>query len=45
MSNRARAMKPNAAQIKTDWTARGCGCEYWIDPSDQTWADFVRDVE
>lgn len=39
------AMKPSAAQIRADWQARGYSCEYWIDPPDQTWTDFVHDVD
>jgi mannose-6-phosphate isomerase-like protein (cupin superfamily) len=45
MQSPTDAMKPNAAQIRADWAARGYSCEYWIDPPDQAWPDFVHDVD
>jgi mannose-6-phosphate isomerase-like protein (cupin superfamily) len=45
MANRTGEMRLNVAQIKKDWTARGYSCEYWIDPPDQTWSDFMHDTD
>lgn len=45
MSNGAGEMILNVARIKEDWAARGYSCEYWIDPPDQTWTDFIHDTD
>ena len=36
---------PDIATIEADWVRRGFGCEVWIDPPGQVWADFVHDVD
>ena len=32
-------------EIRAEWSRRGFGFEYWIDPPGQTWRDFVHDVD
>lgn len=33
------------ADIRAEWSRRGYGFEYWIDPPGQAWRDFVHDVD
>jgi mannose-6-phosphate isomerase-like protein (cupin superfamily) len=28
--------------VASDWSARGFGCDLWIDPPGQRWEDFVH---
>jgi uncharacterized cupin superfamily protein len=31
--------------IRADWALLGFSCEYWVDPPDQVWNDFLHDVD
>ena len=36
---------PIRADVERDWTARGFGCDLWVDPPDQCWEDFTHGVD
>lgn len=38
-------VKPGVRQdlVAQDWSRRGYGCDIWVDPPDQVWADCVHE--
>ena len=35
----------NLERVSADWSARGFGCDIWVDPPGRRWEDFVHDTD